>query len=318
LTFQVLKPDLQVDFYYRLESIRRLVLSDSLSSTVRSLDLSVLDDELSKYVNGNSLSVLASYSLRGEKFFPIPEILQATPSLLGYYRLLYGFSQKAFYAQGPFGRFRKMEEENEVTSSADAHISSLCESLVETGEQLLSGLPNVTVQLIHELQLLTLGPMLRGSKNNQIGSSATQRVLNLVAKVAEGYVVDQGTSHITVRNSSGRIVMAMFASDPDITIRDMTSDPPRPLVSVEIKGGGDVSNIHNRIGEAEKSHLKAKSDGYFQFWTILGAPADLTTAGTESPTTDKFFFLSGLEDKNSDEWDKFRSDVAHEFGIPYE
>ena len=247
LTFEVLKPDLQVDFYYRPESIRRLVLSDSLSSTVRSSDLSTLDRELSKYVNSHALSVLASHSLRGERFFPTPTILRATPTPLGYYRLLYGFSQKAFYAQGPFGRFRKMEEENKITSSADAHISSLCESLVDSGEQFLSGLPNVTVQLIHKLQLLTLGPLLRGPKNNQIGSSATRRVLNLVAKVAEGFVADRGPSHITVRNSSDRTVVAMFASDPDVTVRDMTSHPPRLLVSVEIKGGGDVSNIHNRI-----------------------------------------------------------------------
>jgi len=209
-----------------------------------------------------------------------------------------------------------MEQENEITSSADAHISSLCKALVGSGEQLLLGLPNVTVQLIHELQLLTLGPLLRGSKNNQIGSSATRRVLKLVANVAKGHIVDQGPSHITVRNSSGRIVMAMFSSDPDITIRDMTSHPPRLLVSIEIKGGGDVSNIHNRIGEAEKSHQKAKAEGYHLFWTILGAPADLKTASIESPTTNKFFFLSGLLDEKSKEWTGFRSDIAHEFGIP--
>lgn len=232
LTFEVLKPDLQVDFYYRLESIRRLLLGGSLSSTVRLLNLPELDDELNKYVNNDALSVLASYSLRGERFFPVPAVLKATPALLGYYRLLYGFSQKTFYSQGPFGRFRKMEDENAITFSADAHISSLCRSLVGSGEQLLAGLPNVTVQLIHELQLLTLGPLLRGSKNNQIGSAATRRVLNLVAKVADGFIVDRGSSHITVRNSSDRTVVAMFASDPDITVQDMTSSPPRLLVSV--------------------------------------------------------------------------------------
>jgi hypothetical protein len=32
-------------------------------------------------------------------------------------------------------------------------------------------------------------------------------------------------------------------------------------VAVEIKGGKDYSNIHNRIGEAEKSHQKAKKEG---------------------------------------------------------
>ena len=27
---------------------------------------------------------------------------------------------------------------------------------------------------------------------------------------------------------------------------------------MEIKGGSDISNAHNRVGEAEKSHIKAR------------------------------------------------------------
>jgi hypothetical protein len=38
----------------------------------------------------------------------------------------------------------------------------------------------------------------------------------------------------------------------------------RSLAAIEIKGGRDYSNIHNRIGEAEKSHQKAEKQGYVE------------------------------------------------------
>ena len=43
-----------------------------------------------------------------------------------------------------------------------------------------------------------------------------------------------------------------FAADPDICIREeLPSGKFRNLVAIEIKGGKDYSNVHNRIGEAE-------------------------------------------------------------------
>jgi len=41
------------------------------------------------------------------------------------------------------------------------------------------------------------------------------------------------------------------------------------IVAIEVKGGTDVSNAHNRAGEAEKSHTKAKGKGFRDFWTII-------------------------------------------------
>ena len=40
-------------------------------------------------------------------------------------------------------------------------------------------------------------------------------------------------------------------------------------IAIEIKGGTDVSNLHNRLGEAEKSHQNARLLGFTQFWTII-------------------------------------------------
>ena len=47
----VLAPNLQVSFYYRLESLRNLYLDEALRTTVLKLDTPVLDAELAKHVS---------------------------------------------------------------------------------------------------------------------------------------------------------------------------------------------------------------------------------------------------------------------------
>jgi len=43
----------------------------------------------------------------------------------------------------------------------------------------------------------------------------------------------------------------------------------RNRISIEVKGGTDYSNIHNRLGEAEKTHQNAKAAGFTEFWTVI-------------------------------------------------
>lgn len=117
-------------------------------------------------------------------------------------------------------------------------------------------------------------------------------------------------------NSAKRTIAIKFAHDPDVAIEDMTGGRARPIVSIEIKGGTDISNIHNRIGEAEKSHQKGRARGFFQFWTILGAQVDAETAKRESPTTTKFYYLGDLEKAGSPGAKGFAEDVASQVGIP--
>ena len=89
---------------------------------------------------------------------------------------------------------------------------------------------------------------------------------------------------ITIKNAAGREVVIEFATDPDIVIYENIRPVPRKLLSIEIKGGTDVSNLHNRLGEAEKSHLKAKAQGYKEFWTLLRFKGfDRERAQMESP-----------------------------------
>ncbi|MGZ6228614.1 MAG: XcyI family restriction endonuclease, partial [Candidatus Binataceae bacterium] len=62
----------------------------------------------------------------------------------------------------------------------------------------------------------------------------------------------------------------MFGSDPDLKIQEeLEPGQVHNKVAIEIKGGTDKSNAHNRAGEAEKSHQKARAQEFNDFWTII-------------------------------------------------
>ncbi len=120
------------------------------------------------------------------------------------------------------------------------------------------------------------------------------------------YIISSTPNSIEIRNDSGRTVRIEFASDPDIVIIEKLPSGERGLISIEIKGGRDISNIHNRIGEAEKSHQKAKKKGYFEFMTILSVEIDYKFLKEESPTTSHFYNLDKIYDNESNEFMKFK------------
>ena len=91
----------------------------------------------------------------------------------------------------------------------------------------------------------------------------------------------------------------------------------RNKVAIEIKGGTDNSNAHNRAGEAEKSHQKAKGQGFRDFWTIISiAGVNATKLKQESPTTNSWFDVAQVLARQGDDWKEFRSRFAGEVGIP--
>lgn len=122
---------------------------------------------------------------------------------------------------------------------------------------------------------------------------------------------------IELTNAAGRRVFIQFASDPDIRIREkMTPNNLRNIIAIEVKAGIDISNIHNRIGEAEKSHQKAKADGYVERWTVINVDrADITTLGRESPSTDRFYRLSQIDAGNGEEYQDFYNRLVALTGI---
>ena len=88
------------------------------------------------------------------------------------------------------------------------------------------------------------------------------------------------------------------------------------LVAIEVKGGQDYSNIHNRIGEAEKSHQKAKKDGYVECWTVVNVDLiDMSMAQRESPTTNRFYRLSELLTDSSPDLRDFSLQILSAAGI---
>ncbi|MBR0554863.1 XcyI family restriction endonuclease [Ciceribacter sp. L1K23] len=313
-------PDLQIEFAANLAEVRSQMLQEALLETTRTLKITELDRELAKYVPGHSLQQLAGFGLRGELFFPVPLLLRANPRLLGYYRLLYGYSQKAFYVSEIAGRFASMEDRGTLRAKVDGDLEAFCKEMCDAGAQLLTGIlaQPVTLALLNDLTILTLGPQWRGGANNRKGTAGIIKVFNAIRDIVHDHLVTADPRRMTVRNAAGRTVLIEFASDPDIVIREeMRTDSYRNIVAIEVKGGEDFSNIHNRIGEAEKSHQKAKANKYVECWTVVNVDRiDMDMAARESPSTNRFYRISSLAQAEGDEYQEFRDLVVAMTGIP--
>jgi len=313
-------PDLQIEFAANLAEVRNLMLQDALKETIRTLNIVALDAELAKFVPAHSLQLMAGFGLRSELMFPVPLVLRANPRLLGYYRLLYGYSQKAFYVPGIAGKFASMEMRGALRAELNQELDALCEEMCGAGAQLLTGIlaQPVTLALLNELTILTLGPQWRGGANNRKGTAGIIQVFNAIRDIVQDHLVTADPRRMTVRNAAGRMVLIEFASDPDIVIREeMRTDSYRNIVAIEVKGGEDFSNIHNRIGEAEKSHQKAKANKYVECWTVVNVDRiDMDMAAQESPSTSQFYRISSLAQAEGDEYQGFRDLVVAMTGIP--
>jgi hypothetical protein len=264
------------------------------------------------------LKTVAQYGLRGEVFYPVPLLLTANPQLLGYYRLLYGISQKEFYNRrnAPFRPFAAMEERGVVPRQRDTDLPDLCRSLIETGARLIEGLGHLDTAMVHELQLLTVGPQFRGSRNTDLGKAAVGLVFNLIKGViAPAYVESVTDQEIRLVNSAGRTVRIRFSADPDIAISEVVGKIERKRVAIEVKGGTDVSNRLNRLGEAEKSHVKAQKKGFTEFWTIAAVAASWDEVQANSPTTTTFFALLDIAEVDARRHEEFREQLASTLGI---
>lgn len=283
------------------------------------MELTTLNAELDGFAPAPDLQRLASLGLRGEFLFPIPALLAANPRLLGYYRLLLGFSQKEFFNKGKLGRFKSMEEKGTFSTRVEPEIPALCRAFAQRASELLReiGSERLSLDLLDDLTLLTLGPQLRGSNNTKIGKLANQAVFELIHTIVGHAVVKETSTKLELRNSSKRKVVIAFSADPDIVvIEEASKKSKRNMVAIEVKGGADQSNIWNRLGEAEKSHQSAKQHGFVEFWTIYNVPAlDLAKAREKSPTTNRFYNLRDLLASQSEALDDFRDRLISSAGI---
>lgn len=309
-------PNMQITFARKLKELRGLCLQEALLGTVCGLDIIELDRQLAEYVPSVDMAKLASRGLRAELLFAVPIVLKANPRLLGYYRLLMGYSQKEFYSKGRgfcVGRFRNMEEKGILSESLEASLSELCRAFSSSASVLLSGIApfGVSREMLDDLTLLTVGPQLRGGANNQRGHDGIEQVFNIMRKIVAHAIAGMNDTVIEVKSATGRPFLIEFASDPDIIIREeMAPGNYRNVVAIEVKSGTDASNIHNRIGEAEKSHLKARQRGFTECWTVINVERlDMAKAHGESLSTNRFYSLSALMRENGEEYDDFRRRV---------
>lgn len=313
-------PLLQLGFATLLDSARDRLLLGALRKTVATLPTPDLDTELAQYASTSSLAALSGYGLRGETVFPVPLVLRKTPSLIGYYRLLLGYSQKQFYTSKTGAScLRTMEVKGLLTPKAEASLEKACTAFATAGEMLVHGLGARLSghTLPHELTLLTLGAQFRGGANNTRGSDGVKAVFAVLQRMFEHETEDSGERSLTIRNAAGKLVRIELAADPDVLIKSTMSDgQTRPVVAIEVKAGEDHSNIWNRVGEAEKSHLSARDAGINERWTIVNDPqAAEGKLQSTSPSTTRFYQLLTLTDQESSAYSDFRSRVRDLVGL---
>ncbi len=320
MTFAIPDPELQASFAASLSEIRSLYLQDALREAVNGLAVPDIDKELAELVPAHSLTTLASHGLRGEMMFPVPSILTANPQLLGYYRLLYGYSRKEFYTTATgLSRYAGMEDRGTMGKGLDGTLTDLCRAMCLAGAILLATFADAKISagLLDDLTLLTLGPQLRGGANVRKGSAGIRTVFNAIHEIVAPAVTSFTETSMTISNAAGRTVLIEFAADPDIIIREeMRAGQYRQLIAIEVKAGTDFSNVHNRIGEAEKSHQKAKATGYVECWTVVNVDKiDVAMAHRESPSTNRFYRISDMLAAQGDDFRDFRDRVISLTGI---
>jgi hypothetical protein len=292
---------------------------DALQEALAEVVPATLREQIGQLVPDDVSPLLASTGIREEYVFPIPIVLETKPSLLGYYRLLTGVSQKVFYRGGTgLGFFRSMERSGTLRPTQRERLPELCSALaVPLAELVRQIAPTVTMRDLGELTLLTLGSQFQGGSNNLVGQQATRGVFLSIAEIVEPFVISRDEHKLTLQNASSRKVLITLAADPDVRVQEDFEGTLRNRVAIEIKGGTDVSNVHNRAGEAEKSHQKARGEGFRDFWTIIAKRGvDLSRLKSESPTTNSWFDVSEILGREGPDWLDFKSRIAGDVGIP--
>lgn len=321
MKFKIPLPEVQISFCQRLEELKKSILQEALLETLEKANISKIDEELSQSVSNEDLKTLATNGLRGEIVFPVPYLLKLNPKLLSYYRLLLGLPQKSFYSGERglgFGIFKNMETKGTLSKEQEEALEDLCAALIHSASLLLQSIKQspISQQLFRDLTLLTLGAQLRGGRNNDLGIAATRMIFDMIKKIVTKSIIKETENSITVKNAAGRLITIQFASDPDIIILEtFESGKVVNRIAIEIKGGTDSANAHNRLGEAEKSHQKAKNDGFIECWTLIGAQVDLKMAKKESPTTNKFYYIQDLVDNESQQYKDFVESIMSLVGI---
>lgn len=303
-----------------LAQVRDYGLHDAVRDAAKTVDPLVLRNELTQFAPADGLNLIQGTGVRDEEVFATPTMLRSAPGLLAYYRLLLGISQKAFYTSSSgLTVVQAMETRQEITPRADPLIDSLCTDLNTAMSQLLHALPAANLRRdVDQLPVLTLGAQADGSWRTQIGSTATKEVFEAMKAIvrSQKHAYTETPASITVVNNSGREVTLSLAPDPDVVIREDFGTSSEYKAAIEIKGGTDYANIHNRAGEAEKSHQKARADGAGTCWTIIDLRrAEMARLRQESPSTREWIDLTEVLAQQGPSWSRLEQVTRSAMGI---
>lgn len=255
--------------------------------------------------------------------FALPCILKRNPMLLGYYRLLMGISEKQFYTSATgLSVFKALEHDGKMDESIEEELGNLCCAINDTMSQLLKGIDRSNlVQDLAELPLMTLGVYGDGVWRNIIGAQAALHVFETIKQIVKSFHVELVTDEekcLKFKNRAGDLYRVVPSFDPDISIF-LEGEPEEKLLCIEIKGGQDVANVHNRAGEAEKAHLKASRAGWREKWTVIYfvglQQKQVDKLFTESPSTDMWFDINEVIVQSGETYDSFKNELASRFGL---
>ena len=306
LRFKRIQADRPIDIYEALVAARRLQLQPALARAVSEVGVAVIDEELKKLVPSGALNHVAGLGLRGERVFPVPSILEHAPPLIGYYRMLLGISKKEFQQTNKLGYGPWLGAEERAVMSPDlvSALPRFCTALIEPLVKVVYAMDTFDNQDLSDLALLTLGPTLQGGRNNVIGSRASRAVFeSLRALVADRTTFDSERL-VRFMSPSGQAFVLIEGSDPDVRLDAVAPNGEEtPVVAMEIKGGKDASNAHNRAGEAEKSHIKARIAGYGHRWTIMVVRGLYRERlQEETPSSTELFDASQIMGRSGPDW----------------
>jgi hypothetical protein len=209
---------------------------DALSDALGRIDPNALKRQLSRYDPSDAQQILAAAGVRHEHVFPTPIILETKPTLVGYYRLLLGVSQKTFYGTGMgLSQFKSMETRGVLSDRQKEMLPTFCKAMSEGLAELVRQMsPSITSRDVAELPLLTIGAKFQGSNNNAIGKQATVDVFLSIGEIVKDSIIKREDRRLTVRNASARAVVIALASDPDVRIQEEFGGKLRNKVAIEL------------------------------------------------------------------------------------
>lgn len=310
LRFKRIQADRPIDIYEALVAARRLQLQPALARAVGEVGVAVIDEELKELVPAGALNHVAGLGLRGERVFPVPSILEHAPPLIGYYRMLLGISKKEFQQANKlgYGPWLGAEERATMSPGLVSALPRFCSALIEPLVKVVYAMDTFDNQDLSDLALLTLGPTLQGGRNNVIGSRASKAVFESLRALVAGRTTFDSERLVRFVAPNRQSFVLIEGSDPDVRLDAVTPNGEEtPVIAMEIKGGEDTSNAHNRAGEAEKSHIKARIAGYDHRWTIMVMRGlNIECLRGETPSSTELFDASEIMERSGSDWETLR------------